>query len=268
MNKLAVGPLRRLAEARRGSLQKCREGILLNTMPKSGSAYVSISLVKILQLRTMHISNQYSLIDQINIEQTRTFSRGGFLSQAHLAPSSENLQVLQYFKLKLVLHLRDPRQALLSWVHHLDWLSGGSETCEALLFATPLPPSGYFNFSLSRKIDWQIENWLPQLITWTTQWVSAADSGTIPILITHQDDLRANEKAFFDSILAFYQLNLDYTLPNPPRTVETTHFRRGDPMEWMQTFTPHQVDRATSMIPQSLGIRFGWNNPAPTQKFA
>ena len=236
-------------------------------MPKSGSAYISSSLATILQLNTMQIGNAYAgLIDQINIQRARTFSRGGFVSQDHLAPCTENLQVLQYFKLKLVLHLRDPRQALLSWVHHLDWISGGSDTCEELADATPRVPSGYFDFSLSRKIDWQIDNYLPQLITWTAQWVAVADSETIPILITHQNDLRTNEKAFFDAILAFYQLNFDYTLPNPPRTLEATHFRRADPMEWIKTFTPDQIVLATSMIPRPLAMRFGWDDPTHGQQ--
>ena len=84
------------------------QSILLNTMPKSGSVYVCKSLAKILALRTMYIGNQYGLIDQIDVKDALTFSGGGFVSQNHLAPSAENLQILQHFKLKMVLHLRDP----------------------------------------------------------------------------------------------------------------------------------------------------------------
>jgi hypothetical protein len=257
----------RTAIGRRGRrllrrIPQCRNGILLNTMPKSGSAYISGSLATILQLNTMQIGHGYALIDQINIQGARTLSRGGFVSQAHLAPSSENLQVLQYFKQKLVLHLRDPRQALLSWVHHLDWISGGSAGREELLYAMPQPPSGYFDFPLTRKIDWHIENYLPQLIAWSEQWVEVADRCIIPILITRWDDLRSNEKTFFDSILAFYQLNFDYALPSLPRTMEATHFRRADPAEWIRSFTPEQADQATLMIPQPLRTRFGWHDPA------
>jgi hypothetical protein len=257
----------RAAIGRRGRrllrrIPHCRDGILLSTMPKSGSAYISGSLATILQLNTMQISDGYALIDQINIQHAYTLSRGGFVSQAHLAPSSENLQVLQYFNQKLVLHLRDPRQALLSWIYHLDWISGGNDTCMELLYATPRVPTGYFDFSLPRKIDWHIDNYLPQLIAWTEQWVDVADRGVIPILITNWDDLRSNEKAFFDSILAFYQLHFDYALPNLPRTMEATHFRRADPAEWMRSFTPEQADQATLMIPQPLRTRFGWYDPA------
>jgi hypothetical protein len=237
----------------------CREGILLNTMPKSGSVYILKSLAKILQLRMMYIGNRYALIDQIDVRDALTLSRGGFVSQNHLAPSPENLQILQYFKLKMVLHLRDPRQALLSWVHYLHYITGDSDMSEQLLYFTPRPPSGYFEFSLSRQIDWQIENYMPQLVQWVARWVEIADQGTIPILITHQNDLRIEEKAFFDAILEFYQLDLDYALPNLARTMGETHFRLADPTEWRRTFTPDQAARATSLIPELLSRRFGWD---------
>jgi hypothetical protein len=216
----------------------------------------------------MQIGNRYALIDQIDPQDALTFSGGGFVSQNHLAPSPENLQILQYLGLKMILHLRDPRQALLSWVYYLDWASGRCDTSEVLLYVTPRPPSGYFDFSLSRKIDWQIENYLPQLVAWAARWVDIADSETIPILITHQEDLRTHEKAFLDAILAFYRLSFDYTLPSPPRTMEATHFRRADPMEWIQTFTPDQAARATKLIPVSLRIRFGWGDPAHSAAIA
>jgi hypothetical protein len=235
------------------------QSILLNTMPKSGSVYVCKSLAKILALRTMYIGNQYGLIDQIDVKDAHTFSGGGFVSQNHLAPSPENLQILQHFELKMVLHLRDPRQALLSWIHYLHYITGGNDGSELLLYFTPRTPAGYFEFSLSRQIDWQIENYLPQLVHWAARWVEIADRGTIPILLTHQNDLRLEEKAFFDAILAFYQIDLDYALPNLARTMHETHFRKADPAEWRQTFTPDQTIRAASLISESLSTRFGWD---------
>jgi hypothetical protein len=242
----------------------CGEGILLNTMPKSGSVYVQKSLSRILGFGTMYLGNCYGLIDQINIQNTRTFSRGGFVSQNHLAPSPENLQVLRHFKLKMVLHMRDPRQALLSWVYHLQYVTGGNDTSEELLYVTPRPPFGYFKRSLSRQIDWQIDNYMPQLVLWAERWVEIANRDNIPILITHQNDLRTDEKAFFDKILAFYDIDLDYALPNLARTMNETHFRLADPTEWSRTVTPDQAIRAASMIPESLSIRFGWEDPAYT----
>jgi hypothetical protein len=234
-----------------------KESILLTTMPKSASIYVMRAVQRIVGLEFMYIGNGYNLIDQIALQPVKKFVGGGYISQNHLAPSTENLQILQHYKLKMVLHLRDPRQALLSWLHHLDRITERNDASEFLLYFVPRTPPGYFALPLSQKIDWQIENCLPDVITWTKRWVEVADQGTIPILITQQKDLQADEKAFFDSILAFYQHGLDYALPDLPKTDET-HFRRADPGEWVRTFTPAQATRATSEIPDTLRTRFGW----------
>jgi hypothetical protein len=249
---------------RRANRQTCRDGILLNTMPKSGSVYIQKSLAKILDCRTLDAGNRYALIDQIGLRDARALIGGGYVAHSHLAPSLENLQILQHYKLKMVLHLRDPRQALLSWVHHIDWVTGGSDTDEQLLYCTPRPPAAYFGLSFARKIDWQIDNYLPQLATWLTRWMAVADAKMIPIIVTHQDTLRTDERALFDSILKFHQLRVDYALPNLPRTLADTHFRRADPTEWQRTFSPQQAMRATALIPESLRQRFGWNEPKTT----
>jgi len=162
----------------------------------------------------------------------------------------------------MVLHLRDPRQALLSWVHHLDWITGGDDESISVLYFAPRTPPGYFQLSLSRKIDWQIDNYLPQLIDWTERWVDIADRGMIPSLITEHNDLRLNKRAFFDAIMAFHNFDLDYALPDLPMGMDETHFRRADPTEWRAVFTPEQVARATAAIPQALQMRFGWDEPA------
>jgi hypothetical protein len=212
-----------------------------------------------LGLDLRYIGHQYVLVDQINVHLARMISGGGYVSQNHLSPSPENLQIIQHFKLKMILQLRDPRQALLSWIYHLDRVAACNDRSEVLLFCAPRVPVGYFDFSIYEKIDWQIENYLPRLVCWVAEWLEVADRGIVEILITHQDDLRTAEKLFFDRILQFYGFETDYVLPNLPKTIEDTHFRNADPMEWINTFAPDQVARATSIIPPSMMKRLGWN---------
>lgn len=226
--------------------------ILLNTMPKSGSVYILKSLAKIVNLKTMHFGDPSN--GRISTKDVAAFSAGGFVAQNHLDPSADNLQILEQLKPRMVLHLRDPRQAMLSWLYHLDW----KNRTEGLVLSGQ--PAGYYEWPLPRKIDWQIDNYLPRLLAWTKQWVAIADKGTFPILITHQDDLRCNEKAFFDAILSFYEMKLDFELPNLARTLDETHFRNADPEEWVRTFTSEQADRTGTALPRSLKMRFGWSN--------
>jgi hypothetical protein len=244
------------------------ESILLNTMPKSGSVYIAKSLQKILGFGFMHIGNRYALIDQIDVQEARTFAGGGYISQNHLAPSPENLQILRHLNLKMVLHVRDPREAMLSWTHHLDRVSRCCDESDELLYSTPRPPMGYFGLSFSRKLDWQIENYLPNLVSWAQQWIDVADRGAIPILLTQQSELRCNEKGLFEAILAFFQVSIDFDLPNLPRTLEETHFRRADPTEWRRTLTEEQAARASAAIPDELGRRFGWSEQSTMREVA
>jgi len=225
--------------------------ILLNTMPKSGSVYILKSLAQIVGLETMHLGNPAN--GQISVQDILAFRAGEHIAQNHLAPTAENMQLLEQFKPKMVLHMRDPRQALLSWVYHLDWKS---RTEPGSLKMRP----GYFDHSISSKIDFQIENYLPRLVSWAERWVEIADQGKLQILITSQYELRRDEKVFFNAILSFYQIELDFTPPTLPRTLEETHFRKADPEEWKRTFTPEQAVRATSAIPHALNRRFGWSD--------
>src|SRR5262245_18325616 len=91
---------------------RAKKSILLNTMPKSGSVYTAKTLAAILGLDLRYIGHQYVLVDQINVHLARMIGGGGYVSQNHLSPSPENLQIIQHFKLKMILQLRDPRQAL------------------------------------------------------------------------------------------------------------------------------------------------------------
>jgi len=245
----------------RPSPTKPISSILLNTMPKSGSVFVQRTLCMLLKIDQKYIGNRYALIDQINVHDAETISKGNFVSQNHLAPSQENVQILRHFGLKMVLHLRDPRQALLSWVHHLDWITGKSDTSPWLLYFAPRTPSGYFEWHFHQKVDWQIENFLPQLVHWTERWVQIADSGVIPVLITQHRDLQTNEKTFFESILAFYGLDTNYVPVGLPRTMNETHYRMADPSEWSRVFVPAQIANATAAISSELCSRFGWTYP-------
>lgn len=255
---------KRVSSPERSPDPAMRPSILLNTMPKSGSVYVFRSLCAILNRPHMYIGHGYAFIDQISPQNAEILSKGGFVSQNHFAPSPENLQLLRHFHLKMVLHLRDPRQALLSWVHHLDWITGRNDDSIWLLYFEPRTPPGYFDFSFHEKIDWQIEHFLPQLVRWTGRWLEIADQGMIPMLITHQEELRTNERAFFQKILAFCDLETDYAPVNLPRTMDATHYRSADPTEWARIFTPAQIAEATAVLPTAMAARFGWHHqPRP-----
>jgi hypothetical protein len=239
--------------------------VLLNTLPKSGSVFLFHTLSLGLGCPEMHLGNLYSLVDQISPTQMRRFAGGAFVSQNHLAPSIENLQVLDHFDCRMVLHIRDPRQALVSWTHHLDRVCAHDDS-ETLLLLAPRTPHGYFARSFAEKLDWQIDNYLPRSIEWLSRWVAIHDSGALPILLTTYAELSGDIADLCRRICDFNGIpRAAFRLVEVPKTIDN-HFRLGDDGEWRRVFSSDQIRRANTLLPSALADRFGWPHPGAVEE--
>jgi hypothetical protein len=156
----------------------------------------------------LHLGNMYSLIDQISLEKMQAFAKGGWVVQDHLAPSLENMQILQHFGCSMVLHVRDPRQAMVSWLHHLDRVYR-KQGEEPLLLVAPRPPAGYFTWDFADKIDWQIDHYLLLVIDWLVRWLAIHGSGEVPILLTDYRELSGDAGRLCRRICGFYGIAAD-----------------------------------------------------------
>ncbi|MEG5188103.1 tetratricopeptide repeat protein, partial [Microcoleus sp. ARI1-A4] len=232
-------------------------GILLNTLAKSGSFYILEAIYKGLNINWMPISAESEVIKRADIG---ILASGMNATQEHLHPSSRNLCLISEVLDKLVVHVRDPRQATISWVHHLIKTTREIKDVRSLLPAIPTAEN-YFSWSLTEQISWQIESgYLPIAISFIEGWLNAeADPSFYPeILFTKYEDLAAEPQAFFESILKFYKIEkFPFTFPEPPQQGKL-HYRKGKADEWREVFTPEQAEKASSMIPQRLFDRFGW----------
>jgi len=226
-------------------------------MPKSGSVYLVNTLTNILKnWNFTYLGNEYALIDQINLNKARTFfNSDAVLSSNHLAPSSENINILRHFGATPVIHLRDPRSALLSWVHHLDRVTKEDENSELCLYTRIRVPPGYFKTSLSEKIDFHIEQYLPDLVSWTKKWLEIHDSSEISSLITYWHELKYHEKHTLRRILHFNGINYDendLNLSSPEKSIEMSHYRKGEDSEWIDVFTKSQQIKCEKLIPVDI----------------
>ena len=236
-------------------------GVLLNTLPKSGSVFLFHTLSQSLQCGRMHVGNMYSLIDQISLEKMRRFVGGGYISQNHLAPSPENLQILEHFGCRVVLHLRDPRQALVSWTHHVDSVYQ-REGEEALLLFPERPPAAYFSWQLAQKLDWQIDHYWPVLIAWLAHWLDVHDAGRFPVLLTTYDELHSDIVGLCRRICDFCGVAADrFRFVDIPKTAEY-HYRLADDGEWLRVLSPAQIDRVNATLPPEIACRLGSPHPA------
>ena len=234
--------------------------ILFATMPKSGSIYIANRLVNAFTAPFCRISLSLFPVDPIVPSWLAAFALGGAVCQEHLNAGPRNLELLQRHGVtRLIVHVRDPRQATLSWTHHVETLTDDAAYLRRRL--TPPLPADYDGLNFSRKLDWQIGHHLPLLMEWLTPWVDMADDAArgLAVLFTHYEVFRRSEDDFFAELRRFYGVeNADFAANPADLTSERFHFRKGRTDEWREVFSEAQRNAAWTRMPSRLNERFGW----------
>jgi hypothetical protein len=252
-----VAALRGEADGLRNLLAKVRvPAILVSTMPKSGTYFISKTMSQGLQIPERIIANQYFPYDRIRFFEMKKLVDDGGVTQDHFDAHPYNVTMLGHYFDRIVIQVRDPRQATLSWVHFVDDFNISEETYK---FIYPVLPKGFFEQPLERRLDWAIERWLPLLIEWTRSWVDAAAQGPLKVKITRFEDMIVDENAFFDEMLEFYGVPQGRFVRPAIARDSATHFRKGETDEWRTVFNRAQAEAARRHIPSDLAERFGWS---------
>lgn len=246
--------------ARRGKapVDMPRPGLLIISAPKSGTVYLNTVLQRTLVLENTSLCNGYFPHDHLSLERLHDFAaRDGRIASSHLDPSPGNLNLLRALLPRWIVHLRDPRACLLSWVHHVRRLHHEGRHL-LLLRVTPTPPPAVLEASLLDCIEWHIGRFYEPLVAWTEAWVNVARAEPDRILLTEYAALHADEGALCQQMAAFVGYAPErYRHQTAARTMET-HYRVGELAEWRRVFTPDQIRRTTAILPPALCRRFGW----------
>lgn len=229
--------------------------MLITSMPKSGTYFISNYLADGLGARTVIVGNQYFPDDGVSWNSLREFAKGNVISQDHFSPSKLTLFHASRFVDRMVCHVRDPRQATLSWVKYIEEFN---PTDAKTLIYPPLPED-YYERKLTARLDWAIDNWLPYLVEWTMAWLAEADQPDgLSIKITHFESMVRDEEQFFAEILDFFEI--PRARFRKPQLVldKALHFRAGEIDEWRSVFSQKQQDRASELISKDLAERMTW----------
>jgi tetratricopeptide (TPR) repeat protein len=183
----------------------------------------------------------------------------------HVPANSYNRFIISLLFDRLIVNVRDPRQALLSFVHHLN-REKGIYYCQYSnfidLFKLMQFPKSYFDLPLTEQITWQLENWFfPAAIQWIDGWLNALEDPSFnpKILLTKYETLVVNPKEFFKKILDFLEIEESkFTMPEKPKFQKESHYRQGQIDEWRKVFTPEHIEKVNSMIPDRFFDKFGW----------
>ena len=233
-------------------------GILFNTMPKSGSIFILHCLSQGLAIPETKISVCLFPDDLILRNKLDDLVLGNTVVQQHIPARDINLRFLSNRLKRMVVHVRDPRQATLSWMHHLDNFYANKDLVPAcalgLEATTPALPEDYFARDPMARLDYLLETHLPTLVEWTNNWVKAADSAAGPeILFTTYEEFILDQKRFLEQLLTFFQVPdglFDWS--RLPHKTARTHYRKGQSNEWESVFSNTQRELAKKVIPYGI----------------
>jgi hypothetical protein len=245
--------------------------VLLVAQPKSGSVYLQRALRRTLRVQIHHISAggmSGSTFDQHNLCR---FERGNVVSREHLQPRRFSLKVLAHHGVrKVVLHVRDPRAAIVSWTRHMDRTleSRGFRSVEV---SCELPmPEAYIDWSFAQRLHWQVENKLPQFVRWIEDWLElVAVSRGVEFLVTDYQALNEDARGLVTQILDFYEIHYEPDWISMPvvRIGKNNIYSLPDPIKqpgegacpaWVTAMSTETLQAANAMVPAALADRFGW----------
>lgn len=236
--------------------------IVIIAMTKSASTYIKHKISNTLNYR------QAVHRDWKNQNFRVAFKRRkNIVLRLHIAPTAKHLAALRLYTNKnIVVHVRDPRQALLSSVHH------ATRKAELLHIAEERKHMSneriqflqYFKtLDQKQKIDVLINNIFMDKIRWISDWCLTKEIEDLKpeglrIMVTSYDDFLKDEDQFFDKIYNFFAINKRFVRKVAVKRDISVNFRKGEPDEWRQVLSPEQIALMNEMMPVDMLNRFGW----------
>ena len=221
--------------------------IILNTMPKSASVYLFESLSRGLNRETRRITTRppgnwpYDDIDEVKLAELVNIDG---VTQQHFDAHPRNLEILQRLCPKLIVHVRDPRQSMVSWIHHC--CSNHLSTVTAR----------YRSLPFTQQVEYELDTFLRDAVQWLKRWLEVRD---LNIHFATYEQFHADHQAYFRNVLDFYDIPLEDFDFTPQERSEASHFRKGEVDEWRRVLTDEQQQGANDMLSSELCERFGWS---------
>lgn len=237
-------------------------GIFANVLPESVPFYLSMNLYQFYSLSTYKLSEK-------SFPQDTIMTRGivwlatnpdAYIAQASVPPTKVNTDLLSTHLGKMILHVRDPRDALVSMIEYTERQKNHPFI---LGLVTPLPPPEYFGWSYEKKVDWHIDRFYTNSLNWLEQWATFIQANPqLQVLVTSFEDMATRPLEFFREILSFY--GTDPSLFNEKHVFPFTRDQfNADPSDigiWRVKLTPAQQNRVKDLLKPELTKFYQWQN--------
>ena len=257
--------------------------VLIVSLPKSASAYVQTVLVRLFDIPWGRMSltsptplkppnDDWSPFAPARVVTTwaSRIARGGATTHEHFAPLPDNLDALTAAGVKrLVVHVRDPRQAMLSYIHHVRKTKIERGLDRFISYDSSVYDHSEVN---GNEIKKGFDEIFANMVEWINDWIQASNDPSLDIaieLVSFEEMIDDKPKYFLKILNTFgiheFDDNMSEVLAsghrgNIPIDPTTTHrnYRFGLKDEWRRVFSDEQKERAWKAMPGALCERFGW----------
>jgi hypothetical protein len=241
------------------------------SLPKSATVYVQRSVEATLSAAHCRITCPSGNIrDDIIAKELFDFvARPLAMAGDHVPASARNLNLLAAAGIdRVVLMVRDPRDALVSWWRHLERADKLGVAWEAAHYAScGLMSPGYYELTPSGKIADLIEHMFPAMQEWLAGWANAIDSDErFSFHVSRYEDFVRDQIGGLRAIYGFFGYGQEPILPPREGAAEQlsagihtfTHFRRGIVGSHRDEVPADLLARLNAMVDYRVFDRFGW----------
>ena len=253
-------------EARAEAIYNDKPSMLLAFMPRTARDSMSYELVSGMGMMPGLVTPQFAPKDDLVPSWVRDFARGGMLAGTRLDGRPENLKILHDSGIrKIVVHVRDPRQAIVSSLYHNQVQPDELPDLRAYLGVNWECDIDY-SLSFLEQVDAYANlGALPNgPLHWLASWIEAAgnDGYGVEIMFTQFDDFVHDRRRLYENIVGFFgidpaRFHFDYVGTAVPATTVKSP-------DWRDVLGPGQIERLNALIPRSWFDRFGWPRDAAT----
>lgn len=238
------------------------DAVFLNFLPHSGNSYTRDVLCKFLKLSVNKVSQNTFPEDSIYEPAFLRFleSKDKWMLATFVSPNPNNIDILHRHLNKIVLHVRDPREALIAYIRYTD--KHPTHTYLLSLIYPPPPPE-YFDWTFEKKADWQIEHFFKYSIQWLNQWLDRIEmDANLTVLPVTFEDMIQDPLSYFQEIVSFYGIDPQEFKQSDliaPMGLPQYPFTKGDIATWRTRLTDAQKQYITSLMDERLLSAFNWD---------
>jgi hypothetical protein len=243
--------------------------LIIPGLPKAANVFVETAIAATLGCtRAIFVSSREQQIQPDQFTAFLALNRG--VGGQHFAASEHNLALLTAHDIRrIAILVRDPRDAVISFWHHLERPDIKAKRQEAS-FDTSDRGVGhdYDELAPEQKLSRLANRLFPRFQNWVANWVRAADNAPgLQCHFHHFEQFVADQRGTLRALLYFFGHDIEPVLPaigetRPGGIDPVTHFRRGRAGSYRDEAPPELVRRFDEGLDRALAARMNWTTTA------